>query len=172
MEWPQLEQKMGPCQLGQGLQAQILRWSGPLGPWKIKQHHGSKNLAEMAQNTSRDLGKTLEMKIRPKHASKSTHKNVGENPRLQHLEYGLEKPATHTGTRLLGSSQWPECPILDGLLATNATPTTGRKSTILRKSHSRSSHSQSGRFADKYPQQLSLVKLEIYSSGTPSGNGL
>jgi hypothetical protein len=36
MAWTQPEQKMGPCQLGQGLQAQIFRWSGPLGPWKIK----------------------------------------------------------------------------------------------------------------------------------------
>jgi hypothetical protein len=36
MEWTQLEQKMGPSQLGQSLQAQIFRWSGPLVPWKIK----------------------------------------------------------------------------------------------------------------------------------------
>jgi hypothetical protein len=72
----------------------------------------------------------------------------------------------------MGSSQWPECPILDGFLAAISTPTTGRKYTILRKSHPRSDHSQSGRFVDRYPQQLSLENMEIYSSGTPSGNGL
>jgi hypothetical protein len=86
---------------------------------------------EMAQNTSRYLGKTMEIKICPKHASKSTHKNAGANPRLQHLECGLEKPATHTGTCLLGSLEWLEFPILDGFLVANATPTTGIKSTIL-----------------------------------------
>jgi hypothetical protein len=106
----------------------------------------------MAQNTSKDLGKSIEMKICPKHASKSTHKNASENPRFQHLECGLEKPTTHTGTCLLGSLQWIECPILDGFLVENATPTIGRKYTITRKSHSRSGHSQSGRFVDRYPQ--------------------
>jgi hypothetical protein len=127
---------------------------------------------EMAQNSNRALGKTLEMKICPKYAPKSTYKNAGENSGLQHLECGLEKSTTHTGTCFLGSPQWSECPILDGFLAANATPSTGRKSTILRKSHSRSCHSQSGRSVDRNPQRLSLAKLEINSSGTPSGNEL
>jgi hypothetical protein len=127
---------------------------------------------DMAQNTSRDLEKTLEMQICPKYAPKSTYKNAGANSELQHLECGMKKSSTHIGACFMGSSQWLECPILDGFLATNATPSTRRKSTILRKSHSRSCHSQSSRFVDICPQHLSLTKMEIYSPGTPSGNGL
>jgi hypothetical protein len=56
----------------------------------------------MAQNSNRALGKTLEMKICPKYAPKSTYKNVGENSGLQHLECSLEKSTTHIGTCFLG----------------------------------------------------------------------
>jgi len=114
----------------------------------------------------------MEMKICPKYTPKPTYKNAGENSRLQHMECSLEKSATHTGTCFLGSLQWSECPILDGFLVANATPSTGIKSTILRKSHSRPCHSQSSRFVDRYPNQLSLAKMETYSSGTASGYGL
>jgi hypothetical protein len=117
----------------------------------------------MGQNTSTDLGKTLEMKICPKYASNSSCKDAGENSRLQHLECGLEKSATHPGTCFLGSSKWPKFLILDGLLAANSTPTTGRKSRILQKSHSRSCHSQSGISMDRNPQWLSLENMEINS---------
>jgi len=106
----------------------------------------------MSQNTSKDLGKTMEMKICPKYAPKPTYNNAGENSGLQHLECSLEKSTTHIGPWFMGSSQWSKCPILDGFLAANATPTIGRKSSILYKSHKIYGHSQSGRSMDGYPQ--------------------
>jgi hypothetical protein len=61
---------------------------------------------EMAQNASKDLGKTLEMQRFPKHASKTSYNNERANSRVQHMECDIEKFSTHIGTCFLGSSQW------------------------------------------------------------------